>query len=229
MTLSKKYSLSTVLTDQQIKLARLFAEGKSSKEIAAELNLSTKTVESRRCNIYRRTNSHKVQDLIRWLMNANLFSVLKEGPPLLEAATRDFERLIRAVKAVYFAAHWSPDRRVIDATGLWTELRDASGIEPGSARRLLGLPMTLTGTAAETVHVVTDSRDGKLNAIFFDEETAIAYATKNGNHKHVNAWAVHRTLDTLGPRAPFLPEGVTASELPDPEHYGLDRPQRGGR
>ncbi len=43
------------------------------------------------------------------------------------------ERLIKAVRAVYFAAHWRPDRTVENEVELWTELRDAAGIEPGHA------------------------------------------------------------------------------------------------
>jgi len=235
--MTKTHTLSTILTDHEVELARLIAAGKSSKEIAAELNVSTKTVETHRANIYRKIGVRKTQSLILWLISANLFSTDDERKEtvttgLLEIAKADLNRLVRAVKAIYFAAYWFPDRRVIDASGMWAELRNAAGIEPGDSRRVLGLPMPdikVTVTGPDTVHVVTE-KDGKLNAIFFDEETACAYATRNGSHKNVSAWAVHRTLETLGPRAPFLPkEGVTASELPDPERYGLDRPRAGGR
>lgn len=42
------------------------------------------------------------------------------------------ERVIEAVRAVYYAAHWTPDRDV-DKAALWTELRDACGFEPGKS------------------------------------------------------------------------------------------------
>jgi hypothetical protein len=54
-----------------------------------------------------------------------------------EVSRRDNKRLIEAIEAVYFAAHWSPDREC-DATKLWTELRDAAGITPGQTANLLG-------------------------------------------------------------------------------------------
>ena len=49
----------------------------------------------------------------------------------------DVQRLLAAVHAIYFAAVWSPDREC-DAQKLWTELRDAAGIAPGSSTKILG-------------------------------------------------------------------------------------------
>lgn len=50
-------------------------------------------------------------------------------------------RLREAVRAIYSAAHWSPDRFVPNEVSLWEELRDAAGIEPGHApMKLSGLP-----------------------------------------------------------------------------------------
>ena len=43
-----------------------------------------------------------------------------------------FERLREAVKELYYAAHWTPDRECDDAA-LWTAVRDAAGLEPGGA------------------------------------------------------------------------------------------------
>lgn len=45
----------------------------------------------------------------------------------------DFARLRAAVSAIYYAAHWSPDRHVDNESALWAELRDAAGLEPGNA------------------------------------------------------------------------------------------------
>lgn len=40
--------------------------------------------------------------------------------------------LIEAVGNVYYAAHWSPDRKLdVDAEELWENLRDAAGLPPG--------------------------------------------------------------------------------------------------
>lgn len=43
-----------------------------------------------------------------------------------------YERLQAAVVSIYTAAHWTADRPV-DEGALWTELRDAAGIEPGKS------------------------------------------------------------------------------------------------
>lgn len=42
------------------------------------------------------------------------------------------EKLIEAVRDLYYAAHWTPDRDV-DAIALWTAVRDAAGFEAGHA------------------------------------------------------------------------------------------------
>lgn len=40
--------------------------------------------------------------------------------------------LVEAVRRLYYAAHWSPDRDV-DAKKLWQDVRDAAGFESGHA------------------------------------------------------------------------------------------------
>lgn len=45
----------------------------------------------------------------------------------------EHERLREAVRAIYYAAHWIPDRDVPNADELWTEVRDAAGFTPGGA------------------------------------------------------------------------------------------------
>lgn len=61
-------------------------------------------------------------------MAAEADRIEAEGPTLRDA-----------VEALYFAAHWSPDRPV-DAAGLWTRVRDAAGIAPGQTLARLGPP-----------------------------------------------------------------------------------------
>lgn len=56
---------------------------------------------------------------------------------LWRQGVNDFERLKQAVEALYFSAHWSPDREC-DAEKLWVELRDAAGIAPGQTGEKLG-------------------------------------------------------------------------------------------
>jgi DNA-binding NarL/FixJ family response regulator len=52
------------LTSRQREIVQLLAEGKSSKEIAAILSLSVKTVETHRANIMKRLSCHSVSDLV---------------------------------------------------------------------------------------------------------------------------------------------------------------------
>ncbi len=53
-------------------MARLVAEGFSSKEIAARLDLSVRTVEKHRANIMDKIGVHEVASLVRWCMQARI-------------------------------------------------------------------------------------------------------------------------------------------------------------
>jgi DNA-binding NarL/FixJ family response regulator len=54
------------LTARQRLILQLLAEGKSSKEVAAALNISVKTAETHRANIMRRLDYHSVSELVRY-------------------------------------------------------------------------------------------------------------------------------------------------------------------
>lgn len=62
------------LTPRQREILQLVAEGKSSKEIAVLLNLSTKTVESHRAQIMERLDLHDVTALVRFAIRVGLIS-----------------------------------------------------------------------------------------------------------------------------------------------------------
>ena len=51
---------------------------------------------------------------------------------------KKMKEIREAVKAVYYAAHWSPDREVKDEDTLWEKLRDACGFTPGESSKILG-------------------------------------------------------------------------------------------
>jgi DNA-binding NarL/FixJ family response regulator len=61
-----------VLTGREQEVVQLLAEGKSNKEIAGLLNLSTKTVETHRSNIMRKLELHSLSDLIHYALRNNL-------------------------------------------------------------------------------------------------------------------------------------------------------------
>ena len=62
------------LTPRQREILQLVAEGKSSKEIAVLLNVSTKTVESHRAQIMERLDLHDVTALVRFAIRVGLVS-----------------------------------------------------------------------------------------------------------------------------------------------------------
>ena len=62
------------LTDRQREILRLIAEGRSTKEIAADLNLSTKTVETHRAQIMERLNIRDIAGLVRFAIRSGLIS-----------------------------------------------------------------------------------------------------------------------------------------------------------
>jgi DNA-binding NarL/FixJ family response regulator len=62
------------LTTRQREILQLVAEGKSSKEIAALLDLSVKTVESHRGQIMERLGVHDLTGLVRFAIRVGLIS-----------------------------------------------------------------------------------------------------------------------------------------------------------
>jgi DNA-binding NarL/FixJ family response regulator len=60
------------LTDRQVEVLRLVAEGHRTREIAMELGLSVKTVESHRGEIMKRLKMHDVVSLVRYAMRVGL-------------------------------------------------------------------------------------------------------------------------------------------------------------
>jgi DNA-binding NarL/FixJ family response regulator len=76
------------LTAREREVTQLLAEGKSSKEAAVLLNLSTKTVETHRSNIMRKLNLHSIRDLIVYAIKNNLIQI---QVPQLRATPRTTE------------------------------------------------------------------------------------------------------------------------------------------
>ncbi|MGA2354661.1 MAG: response regulator transcription factor, partial [Terriglobales bacterium] len=64
-----------VLTAREREITQLLAEGKSSKEVASLLNLSTKTVETHRSNIMRKLSLHSIRDLVVYAIKNNIIQI----------------------------------------------------------------------------------------------------------------------------------------------------------
>ena len=60
------------LSARELEVARLVAEGFSSKEIADRLDLSVRTVEKHRANIMDKINVKEVASLVRWCVQAGI-------------------------------------------------------------------------------------------------------------------------------------------------------------
>ncbi|HXY50004.1 MAG TPA: response regulator transcription factor [Terriglobales bacterium] len=63
------------LTSRERQVVQLLAEGKSSKEVAVELNLSVKTAETHRSNIMRKLGVHSVSELVLYAVRNNIVQV----------------------------------------------------------------------------------------------------------------------------------------------------------
>ncbi len=55
-----------LLTPRERETVQLIAEGKSSKEIASILGISTKTAETHRTNLMRKLDVHSVSEIVRY-------------------------------------------------------------------------------------------------------------------------------------------------------------------
>ena len=54
------------LSPREREVVQLLAEGRSSKEVAAKLSVSVKTVEAHRSNVMRKLNLHSVAQIVRY-------------------------------------------------------------------------------------------------------------------------------------------------------------------
>ena len=62
------------LTSRQREILQLITEGKNTKEIASDLDISVKTVESHRLQLMERLNIHDVAGLVRYAVRSGLVS-----------------------------------------------------------------------------------------------------------------------------------------------------------
>lgn len=69
---SSRAPMPIPLTEREQEIARLVAAGQMSKEIAAKLNLSVRTVEKHRANIMEKIGVREVASLTRWCIQAGL-------------------------------------------------------------------------------------------------------------------------------------------------------------
>jgi DNA-binding NarL/FixJ family response regulator len=63
------------LTPREREVVQLLAEGKSSKEVACVLDMSTKTAETHRSNIMRKLGFHSIRDIVVYAIKNNIIQV----------------------------------------------------------------------------------------------------------------------------------------------------------
>jgi DNA-binding NarL/FixJ family response regulator len=63
------------LTPREREIVQLLAEGKSSKEVAAALGISLKTVVTHRANLMRKLGIHSIGELVRYALRNNIIQV----------------------------------------------------------------------------------------------------------------------------------------------------------
>ena len=73
--LGKEKLVRDKLTSREREIIQLVAEGKSSKEIAAMLGISVKTVETHRSNLMRKLDVHSVSELVRYAIANKIIRV----------------------------------------------------------------------------------------------------------------------------------------------------------
>ncbi len=74
------------LTSREREVVQLLAEGKSTKEVAVQLNLSVKTAETHRSNIMRKLGLHSVSELVLYAVRNNIIQVAAGVPSSAAAA-----------------------------------------------------------------------------------------------------------------------------------------------
>ena len=63
-----------LLTDREREVLQLVAEGRTNKEVAALLNVSSTTVETHRTHILQKLNLHSVPELILYAVRKGIIS-----------------------------------------------------------------------------------------------------------------------------------------------------------
>ena len=76
------------LTDRQIQVYKLVAEGHRTREVARRLGISIKTVESHRGEIMKRLHMHDVASLVRYAIRVGFTGLPTSGVPAVPVTTR---------------------------------------------------------------------------------------------------------------------------------------------
>lgn len=70
-----KESNLDILSPREQEIVKLISEGLSSREIADSLEVSPRTIEAHRANIYRKLGMHNLADLIKYSIKVGISGV----------------------------------------------------------------------------------------------------------------------------------------------------------
>jgi len=70
-----EFSVASILTPREREVLQLLAEGKTTKQIAASLNVSVKTIETYRQQIMHKLNLHSVAELTKYAIREGITSI----------------------------------------------------------------------------------------------------------------------------------------------------------
>lgn len=73
--MDKEYSAHSVLTKKEREILQLFAEGKTTKEIAHLLSVSIKTIETHRSRVMEKLDMHSIAELTKFAIREGLTSL----------------------------------------------------------------------------------------------------------------------------------------------------------
>ena len=76
-TVNQGESAYSVLTEREREVLQLIAEGRSTKEIARELHVSTKTIEWHRSQLMKKLHIESIADLVKYAISEGLTSVVR--------------------------------------------------------------------------------------------------------------------------------------------------------
>lgn len=68
------------MTSRELEVIRLCCEGRTSKEIAGRLNVSVRTIDTHKSNIFKKLNISSTVELVRYAAKAGLLSGNEDTP-----------------------------------------------------------------------------------------------------------------------------------------------------
>lgn len=73
---TRKHASDIPVTPRQTEVLKLIARGMTSREAAAELEISVKTVETHRANLMRRLELHNIAQVVHYAVEHEIVAVL---------------------------------------------------------------------------------------------------------------------------------------------------------